>query len=220
MNPRSVCLWGGVGVLNCTVDHIQQEFYTLFLTRFRTYKIASPPQTKMISKDDIKGLVSLKFLRPYLTLSHQITLQCVPHSTEELWLRLQSFQDCSAAETHIQRQAALHNCLPRLLGDGANKFKKVYGEEKNILYWTDQSSQGRIKVSCAGTTSRGTNQGRTPFICTLWVLIFCLSLNSQQGPPLSCLSGFNSQQGPLLSSLSGFNSQQGSPLSSLSGFKS
>jgi hypothetical protein len=35
------------------------------LTRFGTYKIASPPQTKMTSKDDIKGLVSLKFLRPW-----------------------------------------------------------------------------------------------------------------------------------------------------------
>jgi hypothetical protein len=46
------------------VDHFLQEFYTLFLTRFRTYKIASPPQTKMTSKDYIKGLVSLKFLRP------------------------------------------------------------------------------------------------------------------------------------------------------------
>ncbi len=50
---------GGVGVLKCTVDHILQKFYTLFLTRFRTYKIALPPQTKMTSKDDIKGLVSL-----------------------------------------------------------------------------------------------------------------------------------------------------------------
>jgi len=42
--------------------------YTLFLTRFRTYKIASPPQTKMTSQDNNKGLVSLKFLRPYLPL--------------------------------------------------------------------------------------------------------------------------------------------------------
>jgi hypothetical protein len=33
-------------VLSCVVDHILQEFNTLFLTRFRTYKIASPPQTK------------------------------------------------------------------------------------------------------------------------------------------------------------------------------
>ena len=39
---ESVCLRGG-GWLNCAVDHILQEFYTLFLTRFRTYQIASPP---------------------------------------------------------------------------------------------------------------------------------------------------------------------------------
>jgi hypothetical protein len=55
---------GGWEVLNCVVDHILQKIYTLFLTRFRAYKIASPPQTKMTSKDDIYGLVSLKFLRP------------------------------------------------------------------------------------------------------------------------------------------------------------
>jgi hypothetical protein len=36
--------WGGV--LSCVVDHILQEFNTLFLTRFRTYKIATPTQTK------------------------------------------------------------------------------------------------------------------------------------------------------------------------------
>jgi hypothetical protein len=57
---------GGGGVLHCIVDHILQDFYTLLLTRFRTYKIASPPSTKMTSKDDIYGLVSLKFLRPCL----------------------------------------------------------------------------------------------------------------------------------------------------------
>ncbi len=37
---------GGGGVLCCVGDHILQEFNTLFLTRFRTYKIALPPQTK------------------------------------------------------------------------------------------------------------------------------------------------------------------------------
>jgi hypothetical protein len=52
-------------MLNCDVDHVLQEFYTLILTRFRTYKIASPPQTKMTSEDNIKGLVSLKFLSPW-----------------------------------------------------------------------------------------------------------------------------------------------------------
>ncbi len=65
VHTDSVWLWVGGGGLNCVVDYILQEFYTLFLTRLRTYKIASPPQTKMTSKDDIWGLVSLKFLRPW-----------------------------------------------------------------------------------------------------------------------------------------------------------
>jgi hypothetical protein len=56
-------------MLNCAVDHILQEFFTLFLTRFSTYKIATPPQTKMPSKDDIKGFVSLKFLRLWSYIS-------------------------------------------------------------------------------------------------------------------------------------------------------
>ncbi len=59
------CVTVGGGGWRCSADHILQEFYTLFLTRFRTYKIASPPQTKMTSKDDSMGLVSLKFLRPW-----------------------------------------------------------------------------------------------------------------------------------------------------------
>jgi hypothetical protein len=35
----------------------------VLLTRFRTYKIDTPPQTKVTSKDNIKGFVALKFLR-------------------------------------------------------------------------------------------------------------------------------------------------------------
>jgi hypothetical protein len=35
--------WGG-GALSFVGDHILQEFNTLFLTRFRTYNIALPPQ--------------------------------------------------------------------------------------------------------------------------------------------------------------------------------
>jgi hypothetical protein len=51
---QTVCGWGGgMGVLSCAVDHILQAFYTLFLIRFRTYKIASTPQTKMTSKEDM-----------------------------------------------------------------------------------------------------------------------------------------------------------------------
>ncbi len=33
--------------MSCVVDHILLEFNTLFLKRFRTYKIATPPQTKI-----------------------------------------------------------------------------------------------------------------------------------------------------------------------------
>ncbi len=43
---HSVWLGRDGGVLSCFEDHILQEFNTLFLTRFRTYKIVSPPQTK------------------------------------------------------------------------------------------------------------------------------------------------------------------------------
>ncbi len=50
---KTVCGCEGGVMLNCVVDYNLQEFYTLFLTRFRTYKIASPPQTKVTSEDDI-----------------------------------------------------------------------------------------------------------------------------------------------------------------------
>jgi hypothetical protein len=87
-NVQTVCDWGGGGVggvLKCTVDYILQEFYTLFLTRFRTYKIASPPLTKMTrSKDNIKGLVSLKFLRPCLTPFEQCC-GCVVLDPDPFW---------------------------------------------------------------------------------------------------------------------------------------
>jgi hypothetical protein len=36
----------GWGVLSCVGDHLLQEFNTLYLTRFRTYKIALSPPTK------------------------------------------------------------------------------------------------------------------------------------------------------------------------------
>jgi hypothetical protein len=42
----SVWLGGGGGGVSTVGDHILQEFNTLYLTKFRTYKIASPPQTK------------------------------------------------------------------------------------------------------------------------------------------------------------------------------
>jgi hypothetical protein len=57
---RQLCGWGvelycrpySAGVLHSVSDQIQN------------LQIVSKPQTKVTSKDDIKGLVSLKFLRP------------------------------------------------------------------------------------------------------------------------------------------------------------
>ena len=47
LNRQCVAVRGkGWGVLICVGDHILQEFNSLFLTRFRTYKIALPPQQK------------------------------------------------------------------------------------------------------------------------------------------------------------------------------
>ncbi len=41
---QTVCdLWGVVGGVEMYCGPYLQEFYTLFLTRFKTYKIASPP---------------------------------------------------------------------------------------------------------------------------------------------------------------------------------
>ncbi len=92
-------------------------------------------------------------------------------------------------EAHTKSQATQNVCLPSLLGDGNREIEIVYSEEKNILYWALE--QPRLnKISITGTTSKLTNPGRTPFICTLLVPIH-LSFNSQQGPPLFSLSGID-----------------------------
>jgi hypothetical protein len=43
---------GGGGVMSCVGNHILQESNTLFLTRFRTYKIAFPPPNKNLGGDE------------------------------------------------------------------------------------------------------------------------------------------------------------------------
>jgi hypothetical protein len=40
-------------------------------------------------------------------------------------------------ETHTKRHPTQQGCLPRLLVDGDKEIEKVYGEERNILYWAD-----------------------------------------------------------------------------------
>jgi hypothetical protein len=71
-------------------------------------------------------------------------------------------------DTHTERHATLYGCLPSLLGDEDIKELKKCMVRKNILYWADNSSQGRTKISCASTT-RLTNQPseRTLSLCSL-----------------------------------------------------
>ncbi len=60
---------------------------------------------------------------------------------------------------------ACQGCLDRW---GRINWKSVNAEEQIILYLADKSNQGRIKVSCTGTSqAQRTNQGKAPFICTL-----------------------------------------------------
>ncbi len=66
----TVCGWGvGGGVLSCVVDQILQEFNTLFLTRFRTYKIATPPQTKTPVKTTFRDWCFYSFFVHDLSVS-------------------------------------------------------------------------------------------------------------------------------------------------------
>ncbi len=54
--------------------------------------------------------------------------------------------------------------------------------------WLIRAAKAEKKSLVPGRQAQRTNQGRTPFICTLWVPIH-LSFNSHQGPPLFSLSG-------------------------------
>ncbi len=75
--------------------------------------------------------------------------------------------------------------VPACWAIGTKELKKCTVGKTNIL---DKSSQGRTKIYFTGTTST-TNQARKDhFICPLWVPIH-VCFNSQQGPPLSSLSG-------------------------------
>ncbi len=70
----------------------------------------------------------------------------------------------------------------RLPGRWAQGIKIVYGEE--IIFCTEPTRAAKAEKQSLGPARQAqrTNQGRIPFICTLWVPIH-LSFNSQQGPP-------------------------------------
>ncbi len=91
-------------------------------------------------------------------------------------------------ETHTKRQATQHGCLPRLLRYGDKGIEIEYDWGK--IFCTGPTSAAKAKQKSLVRTRQGqrTNQGKTPIDCILWVPIHP-SFNSQQGPPLSSLSG-------------------------------
>ncbi len=95
------------------------------------------------------------------------------------------------SEIHIKRQAAQHGRLPRLLGDGDKGIEKMYGEEKNILYWAYYSSLVNTKISCTGTTVPTSQPRNHSHLFSLSP--FSSQFQSQQGPSLSSLSGYTAK---------------------------
>jgi hypothetical protein len=73
-------------------------------------------------------------------------------------------------ETHTNRQATQHGCLSSLLGDRDKVIEIVNGEETNILIYCTgptRAAKAEQKSLVPARPPQRTNQGMTPFICTL-----------------------------------------------------
>jgi hypothetical protein len=70
-------------------------------------------------------------------------------------------------ETHTKRHATQHDCLPSLLSDGDKGIEIVCSEEKNICLRPTRAAKTEQKSRVLARKDQRTNQGRTPFICTL-----------------------------------------------------
>ncbi len=86
--------------------------------------------------------------------------------------------------THIQRKAALHDCLPGLLGVGDTFIEIVCREEKNNLSRLTRAAKAEQKSLVPARQAKWTNQGGTPFICTPQSPVTSVSTVGR-GPPLS-----------------------------------
>ncbi len=105
--------------------------------------------------------------------------------------KLITFDKVGARDTHTKRQATRHGCLPSLLGNGDRGIEIVYAvREKIFCTGPTRAAKAEQKSLVPALKAQQTNQEKTPLICPLWVPIH-LSFNSQQGPPLSSLSGWS-----------------------------
>ncbi len=69
----------------------------------------------------------------------------------------------------------------QLAGRWGQRNEIVYAEKKVFCTEPTRAAKAEQKSFVPARQAQGTNQGRTPFICILWVIIQ-LSFNSQQGP--------------------------------------
>jgi hypothetical protein len=95
------------------------------------------------------------------------------------------------AETHNKRQATQDDCMPMQLAGrwGQMNWNSVrWAKDIFCAGLTRWAKAGQKRLYRHDKPNEPTKEGRTPFICTLWVSIY-LNFNSQQGPLLSCLSG-------------------------------
>ncbi len=93
------------------------------------------------------------------------------------------YRSVLVAETHSKRQATLHDCLPSLLGE-EDKWLCTVRRKYFVRGRLEQPRQGNNLLYRHEEPNKPIKEGRTPFICTLWVPI-CLIFHSRQWPPLS-----------------------------------
>jgi hypothetical protein len=70
-------------------------------------------------------------------------------------------------ETLTKSKATQHHCQPCLLGDRDKGIGIVYGEEKIFCSGQTRAATAKQKTLVPARQASGTNQGKTPFICTL-----------------------------------------------------
>ncbi len=77
---QTLCGWEGSGLSSPVGDHILQEFNTLYLTRYTTYKIARPPNKNLggewASCCKVPSKVNLFGWRHFALLISHCSLQC------------------------------------------------------------------------------------------------------------------------------------------------
>ncbi len=69
------------------------------------------------------------------------------------------------AEIRTKRQDTLHDCLPRLLGDGDKGIEIAYGEEKIFSTKPTRAAKAEQKSLIPARQAQRTNQKQAAFIC-------------------------------------------------------